>query len=181
MSLARNSGFNHTLENVNVVSEVTNSLWQARFCPLYSYKFELRKKSFYLRSKTLHKWIKVVGKPSLLADGILIALYMVLDSPLPGDKSYNFITVFWKMAQRHFRVYKTSKCSSDTYVRSSLSSDFMWNIDVVGWKNWQSPLASDQVAEIIWFGPGHLLGPQLSMCVISETVYILIPNLYFFE
>lgn len=96
---------------------------------------------------------------------------MALDIPLPGDKSYNFITVFWKMAQRHCMVYKTSKCSSDTYASSSLSSDFMWNIDIFGWKNWQSPLVSDQSAEMTWFDPGYLLGPQSSMCVVSETVY----------
>lgn len=131
----------------------------------------LEKKSFYLSSKTLHKWIKVVGTLSLLADGILIALYMALDIPLPGDKSYVFITVFWKMAQRHCRVYKTSKCSSDTYASSSLSSDFMWDVDIVGWENWQSPLISDQVAEMTWFNPGYLLGPQSLMYVISETVY----------
>lgn len=73
------------------------------------------------------------------------------------------------MAQRHCRVHKTSKCSSDTYASSSLSSDFMWNINIASWKNWESSLVSDPVAEIMWFDPEYLLGPQSPKCVISET------------
>lgn len=136
------------------------------------------KKWFCLRSKALCKWTKVVGSFPLLAEGVPMAL----DISLLGDKSYYFITVLWQMAQTHSRVYKTSKCSGDTYASYSLTSDFIWNkIDITGWKIWQSPLVSDQAAEITWCDPGYLLAPQTLMYVICKTPCILIPNLCFSE
>lgn len=136
------------------------------------------RKLFCLRNKALRKWIKGVGSVTLLAEGVSMALSI----PLLRDKSYYFVTVLWQMAQRHSRVYKTSKCSSESYASHSLTSDFMGNkIDVIGWKNWQSPLVSDQAAKMTWFDPGYLLAPRWLMCVICETAYILIPNLCFSE
>lgn len=136
------------------------------------------KKFILFKSKTLHKWVKVAGSLPLLTEGVSMAL----DISLLGDKSYYFVTVLWQMAQRHSRVYKTSKCSSDIYASHSLTSDFMWNrIDITGWKIWQSSPVSDQAAEMTWFDPGYLLAPQSLMCVICKPAYILISNLCFSE
>lgn len=97
---------------------------------------------------------------------------MALDTLLLGHKGYYFVTVLWQMAQRHFRVYKTSKYSSNAYANNSLTSDFMGNkIDIIGWKIWQFLLVSGQAAEMAWFDPGYLLSPQSSMCVICKAVY----------